>query len=78
MLQRAGRNVGVVGLGAWQLGADWGTVDDRQALSVLSAAVEAGVSFIDTADAYRPSTRTTRCSTPWTRSWRRAGSPRTE
>ncbi|MGW5414196.1 aldo/keto reductase [Actinomadura geliboluensis] len=52
MLQRAGRKVGVVGLGAWQLGADWGTVDDRQALSVLSAAVEAGVSFIDTADAY--------------------------
>jgi aryl-alcohol dehydrogenase-like predicted oxidoreductase len=52
VLGRTGRKVGVVGLGAWQLGADWGNVDDGQAMSVLSAAVEAGVSFIDTADAY--------------------------
>ena len=52
VLGRTGRKVGVVGLGAWQLGADWGTVDEDQARSVLSAAVEAGVSFIDTADVY--------------------------
>ena len=44
--------VGVVGLGAWQLGADWGTVDEQTAQDVLAAAVEAGVTFIDTADVY--------------------------
>ena len=52
VLGRTGRKVGVVGLGAWQLGADWGQVDEQQAQSVLAAAVDAGVSFIDTADVY--------------------------
>ncbi|SDM65949.1 aldo/keto reductase [Allokutzneria albata] len=51
-LGRSGGQVGVVGLGAWQLGADWGEVDEGQALSVLDAAVDAGVTFIDTADVY--------------------------
>lgn len=49
---RMGREVGVVGLGAWQLGADWGSVSDEQAMATLSAGVEAGVTFIDTADVY--------------------------
>ena len=52
ILGRTGRQVGTVGLGAWQLGADWGEVDEDQAQAVLSAAVDAGVTFIDTADAY--------------------------
>jgi aryl-alcohol dehydrogenase-like predicted oxidoreductase len=47
-----GREVGVVGLGAWQLGADWGTVGEDEAMATLAAAVEAGVTFIDTADVY--------------------------
>ncbi|GAA1991170.1 aldo/keto reductase [Catenulispora subtropica] len=51
-LGRTGRRIGVVGLGAWQLGADWGRVDENQALDVLSAATDAGVTFIDTADVY--------------------------
>jgi aryl-alcohol dehydrogenase-like predicted oxidoreductase len=51
-LGRTGVPVGVVGLGAWQLGADWGEVDEDEALATLIAAVEAGVTFIDTADAY--------------------------
>lgn len=51
-LGRTGRSVGVVGLGCWQLGADWGSVDDDVALGVLSAAVDAGVTFLDTADVY--------------------------
>ncbi|GHA90838.1 aldo/keto reductase [Streptomyces thermoviolaceus subsp. thermoviolaceus] len=42
----------VVGLGTWQLGADWGDVDDKQALAVLEAAAESGVTFFDTADVY--------------------------
>jgi aryl-alcohol dehydrogenase-like predicted oxidoreductase len=51
-LGRSGRDVGVVGLGAWQLGAYWGVVDEGDALAVLSAAVDGGVTFIDTADVY--------------------------
>jgi aryl-alcohol dehydrogenase-like predicted oxidoreductase len=51
-LGRTGRRVGVIGLGAWQLGADWGQVDEADAFATLRAAVEAGVTFIDTADVY--------------------------
>ncbi len=42
----------MVGLGCWQLGADWGHVDDADAMAVLHAAVDAGVTFLDTADVY--------------------------
>ncbi|WP_433208006.1 aldo/keto reductase [Dactylosporangium sp. CS-047395] len=51
-LGRTGVPVSVVGLGAWQLGADWGQVDEDDALATLAAAHEAGVTFIDTADVY--------------------------
>ncbi len=51
-LGRTGRNVGVVGLGCWQLGADWGSVSEDDALATLAAAVDAGVTFLDTADVY--------------------------
>jgi aryl-alcohol dehydrogenase-like predicted oxidoreductase len=52
VLGRTGRQVSVVGLGCWQLGADWGRVDDADALAVLQSAVDAGVTFLDTADVY--------------------------
>jgi aryl-alcohol dehydrogenase-like predicted oxidoreductase len=51
-MTRLGRDVSAVGLGAWQLGADWGTVGEGEALATLAAAVGAGVTFIDTADVY--------------------------
>jgi aryl-alcohol dehydrogenase-like predicted oxidoreductase len=51
-LGRTGHSVGVVGLGAWQLGADWGTVSEGDAVEVLDAAVDAGITFVDTADVY--------------------------
>jgi aryl-alcohol dehydrogenase-like predicted oxidoreductase len=47
-----GRQVGVVGLGCWQLGADWGQVEESDALAVLHAAADTGVNFFDTADVY--------------------------
>jgi aryl-alcohol dehydrogenase-like predicted oxidoreductase len=47
-----GRNVGVIGLGAWQLGADWGSVSEDDAHATLGAAADAGVTFFDTADVY--------------------------
>jgi aryl-alcohol dehydrogenase-like predicted oxidoreductase len=51
-LGRTGRDVSVVGLGTWQLGADWGDVTEEQAREVLEASAEAGVTFYDTADVY--------------------------
>jgi aryl-alcohol dehydrogenase-like predicted oxidoreductase len=51
-LGRTGRSVSVIGLGTWQLGADWGEVEEADALGVLDAAYDAGVTFFDTADVY--------------------------
>jgi aryl-alcohol dehydrogenase-like predicted oxidoreductase len=45
--------VSEVGLGCWQIGGDqWGAVSDADALGTLRAAVEAGATFLDTADIY--------------------------
>lgn len=52
MLGRTGRPVGVIGLGCWQLGADWGDVSEEEALAILGAAADAGVTLFDTADVY--------------------------
>jgi aryl-alcohol dehydrogenase-like predicted oxidoreductase len=51
-LGRTGKQVSVIGLGTWQLGADWGEVTPDAARAVLDAAVEGGVTFFDTADVY--------------------------
>jgi aryl-alcohol dehydrogenase-like predicted oxidoreductase len=51
-LGRTGRTVSVIGLGTWQLGGDWGSVTEADALGVLEASAEAGVTFFDTADVY--------------------------
>lgn len=52
MISRWGREVSAVGLGTWQLGADWGDVSEAEAAAVLEASVESGVTFFDTADVY--------------------------
>ena len=49
---RIGREVSEIGFGAWQVGADWGEVDEETALETLRAAADAGVTFFDTADVY--------------------------
>jgi aryl-alcohol dehydrogenase-like predicted oxidoreductase len=51
-LGRTGADVSVIGLGTWQLGGDWGDVDDDAAEEVLVAALDAGVTLLDTADVY--------------------------
>ncbi len=51
-LGKTGRDVSVIGLGTWQLGADWGSVRESDALAVLDAAAASGVTFFDTADVY--------------------------
>jgi aryl-alcohol dehydrogenase-like predicted oxidoreductase len=56
-----GVSVSEIGLGTWQMGGPtligsrqigWGEVDDNTSLKVLDAAVDNGITFIDTADAY--------------------------
>ena len=51
-LGRTGRTASVVGLGTWQLGADWGDVSEDAAREVLEASLAEGVTFYDTADVY--------------------------
>jgi aryl-alcohol dehydrogenase-like predicted oxidoreductase len=41
-----------IGFGAWQIGGAWGEVTEADGRAALEAALEAGVSFIDTADVY--------------------------
>lgn len=50
---KTGVEVSEVGLGCWQLGgADWGDVSEPDALAILGAAVDSGVTFLDAADVY--------------------------
>jgi len=51
-MKRLDRDVSAIGFGAWQIGADWGEVDENEALDTLRAAADAGVTFFDTADVY--------------------------
>jgi len=48
-----GHQTSEVGLGCWQLGADcWHSMSEKTAREILSASVEGGVNFFDTADVY--------------------------
>lgn len=50
---RTGWEVSEIGYGAWQIGGNmWGDVTDRDAEAALEAALEAGITFFDTALAY--------------------------
>ncbi len=51
-LGRTGRDVSVIGFGAWAIGGSWGSVDDGSSLRALHAAADAGVTLFDTADVY--------------------------
>ena len=49
---RTGWKVSPIGFGAWAIGGSWGDVAETDAKKTLEAALDAGVSFIDTADVY--------------------------
>ena len=51
-LGKTGRQVSEIGFGAWAIGGSWGETDDARSLAALHAAVDAGTTFIDTADVY--------------------------
>src|SRR6056297_3228053 len=49
---RTGWQVSPIGFGAWAIGGSWGEVSEEDGRATLRAALEAGVSFVDTADVY--------------------------
>jgi aryl-alcohol dehydrogenase-like predicted oxidoreductase len=54
-MRRFGRtnwNLSEIGFGAWAIGGSWGNVDEADARASLHAALDAGMTFIDTADVY--------------------------
>jgi len=51
-LGKSGYSVSEVGIGCWQLGGDFGPVEDERAAAILAAADSAGITFWDTADVY--------------------------
>ncbi|MEJ2287268.1 MAG: aldo/keto reductase [Deinococcales bacterium] len=51
-LGRTGFDIGEVGFGSWAIGGSWGQVSEEDALETLRAALDNGVTFLDTADVY--------------------------
>ncbi|MEL6655727.1 MAG: aldo/keto reductase [Bacteroidota bacterium] len=52
-LGKTGFEISELSLGTWQVGGKWGSgFDDENAETILHAAIDAGVNFIDTADVY--------------------------
>ncbi|RKP45021.1 aldo/keto reductase [Pararobbsia silviterrae] len=49
---QTGWQVSEIGFGAWAIGGSWGDVSDRDAEAALNAALDEGMTFIDTADVY--------------------------
>ena len=52
-LGKTGFDISEISLGTWQVGGTWGSgFDDANADSILNAAIDQGINFIDTADVY--------------------------
>jgi aryl-alcohol dehydrogenase-like predicted oxidoreductase len=49
---KTGWDVSEIAFGAWQIGGDWGTVDDKASVETLLYAFDKGINFIDTAQMY--------------------------
>lgn len=56
MLYRKLGNTGIqasaIGLGTWNIGNQWGKIDEESAIATVRAAVEQGINLIDTAESY--------------------------
>lgn len=51
-LGMTGLEVSAIAFGTWQLGGDWGSFDEDEAVGAIRAARELGINFFDTAQAY--------------------------
>lgn len=54
-LGRGGPDVPVLGLGAWPIGGGMGHVDEQEAIALVRASIDSGITLVDTAQAYRSS-----------------------
>lgn len=52
VLGKTGFEVSEIGMGCWQLGGDFGPIEDATSQAALTAAHDAGITFYDTADVY--------------------------
>lgn len=51
-LGRSGLDVSRIAFGTWQVGGDWGSFDEQQAVAAIRRAHELGITFFDTAQGY--------------------------
>ena len=49
---KTGWDVSAIGLGTWNIGNQWGEIDDVTAYATIHAAIDSDMNLIDTADAY--------------------------
>lgn len=49
---RLGWNVSAIGMGTWNIGNQWGDLDEATSWATVHAAYESGMNLFDTADAY--------------------------
>ncbi|MCL4863616.1 MAG: aldo/keto reductase, partial [Caldilineaceae bacterium] len=49
---KTGWQVSAIGLGTWNIGNQWGEIDDVTAYATIHAAIDQGMNLVDTADAY--------------------------
>jgi aryl-alcohol dehydrogenase-like predicted oxidoreductase len=52
MFGKTGWQVSAIGLGTWNIGNQWGEIDDVTAYATIHAALAQGMNLLDTADAY--------------------------
>ena len=55
LLGRRGPLIPVLGFGAWQIGGGMGAVPESQGIATVRAAIDAGITLLDTAQGYRTS-----------------------
>lgn len=51
-LGRTGWQVSEISFGSWAIGSMWGSVDEKESMAALHAALDVGINFFDTADVY--------------------------
>ena len=57
-LGKNGPDVPVIGLGAWPIGGGMGDLDESTCIATVRAAIDSGITLLDTAQAYRTSEAT--------------------
>jgi len=53
-----GPQISCIGLGAWPIGGGMGPIADSEAIATVRSAIDSGITFLDTAQAYRSSETT--------------------